>query len=137
MKVGVRDSGVSSVASAPSRYQAQSMGLSLTGRRNCESKEVVIQLVTVDDIDGDMFRFRIVVEGCGVEEYYEYDEPHSTAYVAQDWLSDVRESWGDAFADALEGDVQAEKLWETQETQNEDSEDSPIPLPPAPLEDKE
>lgn len=126
---GTTEVGVSLLGSAPLRYEAELEWLSLTERSRDDRVGDATSLVTVDDIDGDAFRYRITVEGFGVEEYYEYDEPKSEPEVAEEWLCDVGENWGSAFSDLFEGNVEADALWTTT-TSAQDSEDSPIVLPP-------
>lgn len=135
MTVGVTNVGARRGGSSPSRYQLQCVTLGLTGRAVTFRCGDTVVMVTVDDIDGDKFRYRINVDGYPIEEYYEYDEPMSEAEVAKDWLSDVRDTWGDDMADTFEGAVKATKLW--QKTTQDSSAQEPIAMPPPPEDDEE
>jgi hypothetical protein len=133
MSVGVTNVGARLGGSSPSRYRLQCPALGLTGRDLTFRCRDSVVMVTKDDIDGDKFRYRIEVQGYPIEECYEYDEPKSEGEVAKDWLSDVRNMWGDAMADNFQGAVEANKLWQT--TTQDCSEDEPIALGPPPLDD--
>ena len=135
MTVGVTNVGARLGGSSPLRYQSQCVTLGLTERNSAFRCGDKVVMVTVDDIDGDKFRYRIEVEGYPIEEYYEYDEPMSEAEVAKDWLSDVRGTWGDDMADTFEGAVNAHKLWQT--TTETHSDQEPIALGPPPQDEEE
>lgn len=87
-------------------------------------------------VDPDIFRYKIEVEGTGIEEYYEYEVERSCDAVRGEWLDDVEGSWGSAFRTAFDGAVSVTKLWETQ-NKSSTSERSAIPMPPVPQEELE
>lgn len=130
--------------------------LVLTGARHV-TPALMLGCIVTESTDGpDMFRYEIEVEGTAIVEYYEYDEHKKATTVAADWLTDVREEWGDELADALRGNVTVTDLWlqttahtdsEVQEDRMKDSqkdkkaplgsEDNPVVLPPGKDQDTE
>lgn len=50
--------------------------------------------ITVGADSYDKFRYRISVEGTGITEYYEFDEPVSEDEAAQIWWQDQQEHTG-------------------------------------------
>jgi len=111
------------------RYGSQLSVLGATGGNFRHGVGDSSGMVDKSEIAGDMFRYRVEVDGTGINECYEYDTARGEAEVRADWLSDVAEQWGEPMADAFRGRVSVTALWETQEETTR-SEGSPIALPP-------
>jgi len=130
--------------------------LVLTGARHVTPALMLGCAVTEITEEPDKFRYEIEVDGTAIVEYYEYEEHKRAATVAADWLTDVREEWGDGLANAFRGHVTVTDLWrqttvdpdsEAQEDQTKDSQEdkgaplgseaNPVVMPPPEDQDTE
>jgi hypothetical protein len=59
----------------------------------------------------DYFRYKVEVDGTGIEEYYEYQQHMTAKEVRADWYSDVCEQWGEELASQLKAHITVTDLW--------------------------
>lgn len=71
----------------------------------------------------DYFRYKIEVDGTGIEEYYEYQQHKTAKEVRADWYSDVKEQWGEQLASQFKEHITVIDLWKetTAEVNSEES----------------
>lgn len=156
MKHGVPVDGVSLKGGTSPGISISVDSLVLTGVRHDTPASMLGDVVTEVTEEPDYFRYRIEVEGTAIRENYEYEEHKEAGHVAADWLTDVKETWGDEIGDAFQGHVQVTDLWrqttvdtdseaqaesqkesQTQETPPLGSEDNPVALGPPPEEERQ
>lgn len=99
---------------------ASADALTLTGRAYVTGT----QLLGIEDMDAPnkdgMWRYRIDVDGTGIEEYYEFPEKKSCSEVRDIWLDDVADNWGAGMAQRFKHKVKVTQLWQTKsETSSE------------------
>ena len=85
--------------------------LVLTGDGHVTPASMLGDVVSEITEGPDYFRYRIEVDGTSIRENYEYQEHKKASFVAADWLTDVKENWGDEIAEAFRGSVTVTDLW--------------------------
>lgn len=58
----------------------------------------------------DKNRYKITVDGTGIQEYYEFDQDLSEQEVGEEWLNDAAGKWGEGVALAFSGRVNVEQI---------------------------
>lgn len=76
----------------------------------------------------DKNRYKITVDGTGVQEYHEFDENYSVEEVAEWWLDNASDKFGAGVGLAFSGRVNVEQIAKK---------DEPSALPPCKDEDIE
>lgn len=71
----------------------------------------------------DKNRYKITVDGTGIQEYIEFDQQLSEEEAAEKWLGDAASKWGEGVALAFQGRVNSEQIAKKHE---------PPALPPCP-----